>query len=97
VNTGSNAKITFNSLNNGGIHDLKAALTYLTEQPGVDSQRLGAIGFCMGGSFAIAWACTDNRLKAIAPSKPSLACAPLSAPTPTKTSPPPTARNLTLS
>jgi len=57
----------FNSLNNGGIHDLKAALTYLTEQPGVDSQRLGAIGFCMGGSFAIAWACTDNRLKAIAP------------------------------
>jgi len=67
VNTGSNAKITFNSLNNGGIHDLKAALTYLTEQPGVDSQRLGTIGFCMGGSFAIAWACTDNRLKAIAP------------------------------
>src|SRR2546423_14370425 len=57
----------FNSLNNGGIHDLKAALTYLTEQPGVDSQSLGAIGFCMGGSFAIAWACTDNRLKAIAP------------------------------
>ena len=24
----------FNSLNNGGIHDLKAALTFLTEQPG---------------------------------------------------------------
>ena len=28
---------------------------------------MGAIGFCMGGSFAIAWACTDSRLKAIAP------------------------------
>src|SRR5438874_7555260 len=95
----------FNSLNNGGIHDLKAALTYLTEQSGVDSQSLGAIGFCMGGSFAIAWACTDNRLKAIAPfygmnprpSKPSPACAPSSAPTPTKTSPHHTGRNLMLS
>lgn len=28
---------------------------------------MGAIGFCMGGGFAIAWACTDSRLKAIAP------------------------------
>jgi carboxymethylenebutenolidase len=33
----------------------------------VDAQRMGAIGFCMGGGFAIAWACTDSRLKAIAP------------------------------
>ena len=57
----------FNSLDNGGIHDLKAALTFLAEQPEVDSARLGAIGFCMGGSFAVAWASTDNRLKAIAP------------------------------
>ena len=29
--------------------------------------RLGAVGYCMGGSFVIAWACTDDRLKAIAP------------------------------
>ncbi|HEX6482373.1 MAG TPA: dienelactone hydrolase family protein [Ktedonobacteraceae bacterium] len=56
-----------NSLNHRGIVDLKAALTFLSEQPGVDNTRLGAIGFCMGGGFAIAWACTDNRLKAIAP------------------------------
>jgi len=56
-----------NSLNHGGIRDLKAALTFLSERPGVESTRLGAIGFCMGGSFAIAWACADNRLKAIAP------------------------------
>lgn len=59
--------LLFNSLNNGSIDDLKAALTTLSEQPGVDDSRLGAIGFCMGGSFAIAWACTDDRLKAIAP------------------------------
>jgi carboxymethylenebutenolidase len=57
----------FNSLDHSGIHDLKAALTFLTKQPGVDSTWVGAIGFCMGRSFAIAWACTDSRLKAIAP------------------------------
>ena len=56
-----------NSLHNSGIHDLKAALTFLSEQPGVDDSRLGAVGYCMGGSFVIAWACTDERLKVIAP------------------------------
>ena len=56
-----------NSLNHQGIKDLKAALTYLTQQPSVDAKRVGAIGFCMGGGFAIGWACTDDRLKVIAP------------------------------
>jgi len=55
------------SVSRYGIDDLKAALTYLAKLPEVDAQRLGAIGFCMGGGFAIAWACTDSRLKAIAP------------------------------
>jgi carboxymethylenebutenolidase len=50
-----------------GIADLKAALSYLTELPEVDASRVGAVGYCMGGSFAVAWACTDDRLKAIAP------------------------------
>ncbi len=54
-------------LNNSSQRELQAALSYLAEQPGVDANRLGAIGFCMGGGFAIAWACTDQRLKAIAP------------------------------
>ena len=56
-----------NPLHNSGIHDLKAALTFLSEQPGVDASRLGAVGYCFGGSFAIAWACTDERLQVIAP------------------------------
>ena len=56
-----------NSLHNSTIHDLKAALTFLSKRANVDDTRLGAVGYCMGGSFAIAWACTDNRLKAIAP------------------------------
>ena len=56
-----------NSLNHEGIRDLKAGLGYFMEQPGLNRERVGAIGFCMGGGLAIAWACTDNRLKAIAP------------------------------
>jgi carboxymethylenebutenolidase len=52
---------------NSSVSELQAALTYLAAQPGVDPARLGAVGFCMGGSFAVLWACTDDRLKAIAP------------------------------
>jgi carboxymethylenebutenolidase len=55
------------SVNRFGISDLKAALTHLAALPEVEPDRIGAIGFCMGGAFAIAWACTDRRLKAIAP------------------------------
>jgi carboxymethylenebutenolidase len=55
------------SINRYGINDLKSALTYMAKLNEVDAQRMGAIGFCMGGGFAIAWACTDSRLKAIAP------------------------------
>jgi len=55
------------SVDRYGISDLKAALTHLAAMPEVDPERIGAIGFCMGGGFAIAWACTDRRLKAIAP------------------------------
>ena len=57
----------FSPLENGGIRELKSALNYLAELPEVDAKRVGAIGFCMGGGFAIAWAATDNRLQAIAP------------------------------
>lgn len=59
--------LLFNSLNHEGIQNLKGTLDYFAAQPEVDSARIGAIGFCMGGSFAIAWASTDPRLKAIAP------------------------------
>jgi len=55
------------SVNRFGVEDLKLALTYMAGLPEVDPDRIGAIGFCMGGSFAVAWACTDDRLKAVAP------------------------------
>jgi carboxymethylenebutenolidase len=55
------------SVDRAGISDLKAAMTHLAAMPEVDPLHIGAIGFCMGGGFAVAWACTDERLKAIAP------------------------------
>lgn len=61
------AGLLLKSLSHRGIRDLKAALDFLVAQPHVDAGRLGAIGFCLGGSFAIAWACTDSRLNVIAP------------------------------
>ncbi|MBL8058031.1 MAG: dienelactone hydrolase family protein [Anaerolineales bacterium] len=57
----------FNSLGHGALADLRAALDTLAAQPYVDAGRLGAVGFCMGGNFAICLACTDQRLKVIAP------------------------------
>ena len=59
--------LLFNSLDHQGIRDLKVTLNFLEAQPAVDRERVGAVGYCLGGSLAIAWACTDNRLKAIAP------------------------------
>src|SRR6266576_6628653 len=61
------AGMLIGSVNRYGIDDLKSGLTFLAKLEEVDAQRMGAIGFCMGGGFAIAWACTDSRLKAIAP------------------------------
>ena len=61
------AGMLMGSVNRFGIDDLKSALTYMAKLDEVDAKRMGAIGFCMGGGFAIAWACTDSRLKAIAP------------------------------
>jgi carboxymethylenebutenolidase len=51
-------------LNNGVVADLQAALDYLGALPEVDRTRLGAIGFCMGGSYALQLACTVDGLRA---------------------------------
>src|SRR5438874_5588150 len=45
------AGLLLTPLHNRSIHDLKAALTFLSEQPGVDAARVGAVGYCFGGSF----------------------------------------------
>jgi len=61
------AGLLFDSLHHRGIRDLRLALDWLSARPEVAADRVGAIGFCMGGSFAIAWAAGDGRLKAVAP------------------------------
>jgi carboxymethylenebutenolidase len=55
------------NLDHFGVPALKASLGQLADRPEVDANRLGAVGFCLGGSIVLTWACTDNRLKAIGP------------------------------
>ncbi|MBI1282614.1 MAG: carboxymethylenebutenolidase [Anaerolineaceae bacterium] len=59
--------LLFDSLNHSGIRDLKTSLDWLEKHSKVEGGKIGAIGFCMGGSFAISWACSDSRLNVIAP------------------------------
>jgi carboxymethylenebutenolidase len=54
-------------LDHYGVPALKAALGQLASHPEVDAARIGAIGFGLVGSIVLTWACTDNRLAAIAP------------------------------
>ncbi|HEX4251778.1 MAG TPA: dienelactone hydrolase family protein [Pseudonocardia sp.] len=48
------------------LDDLEAARRYLAALPGVDAERIGAIGFCMGGGFALLLAMT-GKYQASAP------------------------------
>ena len=52
------------SLKNGVVEDLQAALDFLRARSEVDPARLGAIGFCMGGSYALQLACVADDLRA---------------------------------
>ncbi len=55
------------NLNHYGVPALRTALGQLADHPDVDAGRIGAVGFCLGGSIVLTWACTDDRLTAIAP------------------------------
>ena len=46
------------------LRDLKAALTYLQGRPDVKRDRIGSIGWCMGGRYSLALATEEPRLAA---------------------------------
>lgn len=50
-------------LDNSVAADLRAALDFFRAQPDVDAARVGAVGFCMGGTFALQLACLDDKLR----------------------------------
>lgn len=47
------------------MRDLKAADDFLRADKHVDTSRIGAIGWCMGGGFALNFAVADPQLKAV--------------------------------
>ncbi|HEU4981634.1 MAG TPA: dienelactone hydrolase family protein [Acidobacteriaceae bacterium] len=49
-----------------GVRDLLAAAKYLKTLKSVDPNRLGAVGWCMGGTYAALFAVNDPDLKAVA-------------------------------
>jgi carboxymethylenebutenolidase len=48
------------------VRDLKAAVDFLAKRENVDKNRLGSIGWCMGGGYSLQLALHDKRIKACA-------------------------------
>src|SRR5437868_15143778 len=57
-----------NGLNQSdGIDDLLSTVDWLKAQGTVRASHIGIIGFCMGGSYAMALACVSRDIRAAAP------------------------------
>ena len=64
---GEAAKLMESLSSQAALRDLNASTTYLKQQPFVDGLRIGAVGFCMGGTFALTMATHNSDLKAAVP------------------------------
>lgn len=51
-------------LNNPMLSDLQSTVAHLRQQEGVDQDRIGAVGFWMGGAYALQLAVTEKGMKA---------------------------------
>jgi len=51
-------------LKNATLADLQSTFDFLQKQTGVDSKRVGVVGFCMGGGYALQLAVTEKGMKA---------------------------------
>ena len=49
------------------LKDLNATVAHLKNTEGVDRARLGVVGFCMGGTYALLLPCHSQEIKAAAP------------------------------
>jgi len=50
----------------GKLADLRAAVGFLAAHPAVDAVRLGLLGICLGGGYAVRAAAFDPRVRAVA-------------------------------
>ena len=50
----------------GKLADLRAAVSYLRGRSEVDPERIGAVGICLGGGYALRFAAFDPRVKVFA-------------------------------
>ena len=50
----------------GKLADLRDAVGYLASRPEVDPDRIGVVGVCLGGGYAVRAAAFDPRVRAIA-------------------------------
>ncbi len=49
------------------LKDLQATIAYLKDVEGVNRERLGVAGFCMGGTYALLLPCHSREIKAAVP------------------------------
>jgi len=56
--------ILFKPLDNSMLADLNSVFDFLKQIKGVDADRIGSVGFCMGGSYALQMAVTTKGMKA---------------------------------
>ena len=49
----------------GKLADLRDALSWLAGNPAVDADRLGCVGVCLGGGYALRFAAFDPRVRAL--------------------------------